>query len=169
MIQFEVDLKSDTTPTSFEDAIREKLVELKKKFVGETASRVKVKLEGTIFLSNWWAIEDILGDIQKEVFDNTYNILEFRWDDGGLVKRAPVSQQKGVKLYEYLVDDPVKDFEKYINKRSLTFGYFFECFASRLKRAPDFLCGFRSKLQVIEFFLSQQQSSECSFIFSCKR
>ena len=114
MIQFQINLKSDTTPTAFEKAIREKLVELKKKFVGETASRVKVKLEGTILLSNWWAMEDILVDIQKEVFADTYNILEFRWDDGDLVKRAPISQQKGVKIYEYLIEDPVKDFEKYI-------------------------------------------------------
>ncbi|MCK5409011.1 MAG: hypothetical protein KAJ30_01995, partial [Candidatus Heimdallarchaeota archaeon] len=114
MIQFQISLKSDTTPTAFEKTIREKLVELKKKFVGETASRVKVKLEGNIILSNWWAMEDILVDIQKEVFADTYNILEFRWDDGELVKRAPISQQKGVKIYEYLIEDPVKDFEKYI-------------------------------------------------------
>ena len=59
-------------------------------------------------------MEDILVDIQKEVFADTYNVLEFRWDDGELVKRAPISQQKGVKIYEYLIDDPVKDFEKYI-------------------------------------------------------
>ncbi len=114
MIQFQISLKSDTTPKAFEKTIREKLVELKKKFVGETASRVKVKLEGTSILSNWWAMEDILVDIQKEVFADTYNVLEFRWDDGELVKRAPISQQKGVKIYEYLIDDPVKDFEKYI-------------------------------------------------------
>ncbi len=114
MIQFEINLKSDTTPTAFENTIREKLDKLKKKFVGETASRIKVKLEGTIFLSNWWAMEDILVDIQKEVFADTYNILEFRWDDGELVKRAPISQQKGVKIHEYLIEDPVKDFEKYI-------------------------------------------------------
>ncbi|MHA1418674.1 MAG: metallophosphoesterase family protein [Candidatus Heimdallarchaeaceae archaeon] len=114
MIQFQIDLKSDTTPTAFEETIREKLVKYKKKFNGETASRVKIKFDGTIFLSNWWAMEDILADIQKEVFDDSYNILEFRWDDGKLVKRAPISQQKGVKLYEYLIEDPVKDFEKYI-------------------------------------------------------
>jgi len=114
MIQFQINLKSDTTPKAFENIIREKLVKFKKKFVGETASRVKVKLEGTIILSNWWAMEDKLVDIQKEVFDDTYNILEFRWDDGELVKRAPISQQKGAKIYEYLIDDPVKDFEKYI-------------------------------------------------------
>jgi DNA repair exonuclease SbcCD nuclease subunit len=114
MIQFKISLKSDTTPSAFENVVREKLVKFKKKFVGETASRVKVKLEGTIILSNWWAMEDNLVDIQKEVFDDTYNILEFRWDDGELVKRAPISQQKGAKIYEYLIDDPVKDFEKYI-------------------------------------------------------
>ncbi len=114
MIQLQITLKSDSKPTEFENTIREKLDKFKKKFVGETASRVKVKIEGTILLSNWWTMEDILTDIQKEVFDDTYNILEFRWDDGELVKRAPISQQKGVKIYEYLIEDPVKDFEKYI-------------------------------------------------------
>ena len=119
MSQIDITLNADITTTSFEKNIREKIKEYKKSFDGETAVRLKLKFDGAVLLSNWWGMEDILNEIQNDVLKDDYNILEFRWDTGELIKRAPVSLQKGAKLYDYLIEDPVVDFEKYIRSLSL--------------------------------------------------
>ncbi|MHA1200634.1 MAG: hypothetical protein ACTSQF_15050, partial [Candidatus Heimdallarchaeaceae archaeon] len=91
----------------------------KKKYDGESAVRLKIKFSGAVLLSNLWRMEDILGDIQKEAFGDDYNLLEFRWDAGEVSKRSPVSMQKGAKVHDYLIEDPVKDFERYIRSLSI--------------------------------------------------
>ncbi|MCG3255129.1 MAG: hypothetical protein KAU62_03495, partial [Candidatus Heimdallarchaeota archaeon] len=112
-------LNTDLTTVGFEKEVRKKIAEFKNKFDGDKAVRLKIKFDGAVLLSNWWGMEDILNEIQKEVFTDNYNILEFRWDTGEVIKSAPVSLQKGAKLYDYLIEDPVVDFEKYIRSLSL--------------------------------------------------
>jgi DNA repair exonuclease SbcCD nuclease subunit len=119
MKQIDITLNTEITTTAFEKDIREKIAELKKPFDGETAVRLKLKFDGAVLLSNWWGMEDVLNEIQSDVLTDEFNILEFRWDDGEVIKRAPVSLQKGAKLYDYLIEDPVVDFEKYIRSLSL--------------------------------------------------
>jgi len=119
MKQIDYTLNTDITTVEFEKEIRNKIAEFKNKFDGDKAVRLKIKFDGAVLLSNWWGMEDILNEIQKEVFTDKYNILEFRWDTGEVIKRAPISLQKGAKLYDYLIEDPVVDFEKYIRSLSL--------------------------------------------------
>ena len=119
MKQIDITLNTEITTTAFEKDIREKIAEFKKPFDGETAVRLKIKFDGAVLLSNWWGMEDVLNEIQSEALSNEFNILEFRWDAGEVIKRAPVSLQKGAKLYDYLIEDPVVDFEKYIRSLSL--------------------------------------------------
>ncbi|OLS31368.1 MAG: hypothetical protein HeimAB125_16360 [Candidatus Heimdallarchaeota archaeon AB_125] len=119
MKQIDITLNTELTTTAFERDIREKISEYKKSFDGDTAVRLKIKFDGAVLLSNWWGMEDILNEIQNDVFKDEFNILEFRWDAGEVIKRAPVSLQKGAKLYDYLIEDPVIDFEKYIRSLSL--------------------------------------------------
>ncbi|MHA2358558.1 MAG: metallophosphoesterase family protein, partial [Candidatus Heimdallarchaeaceae archaeon] len=94
MFQKEHRLKPEFTPSDFEELVIETIQPFKKKFEGETAARVKIKLDGTVLLSNWWAMEDTLNDIQNDAFSDKYNILEFRWDSMDLEKRAPISHLK---------------------------------------------------------------------------
>ncbi|MCG3222203.1 MAG: metallophosphoesterase [Candidatus Heimdallarchaeota archaeon] len=119
MHQTNITLNTYTTPSDFEEIIREKIKPYRNKFSGETATRFKIKIDGNVLLSNWWGMEDILVDIQQEVFTDLYNILEFRWDSYDLSKRAPISHEKGAKIHEYLIDDPVDDFERYIRSLGL--------------------------------------------------
>ncbi|MHA1516033.1 MAG: metallophosphoesterase family protein [Candidatus Heimdallarchaeaceae archaeon] len=119
MKQIDYTLNTDLTTVGFEKEIRNKIAEFKNKFDGDKAVRLKIKFDGAVLLSNWWGMEDILNEIQKEVFTDNYNILEFRWDTGEVIKRAPISLQKGAKLHDYLIEDPVVDFEKYIRSLSL--------------------------------------------------
>ncbi|MCG3217271.1 MAG: metallophosphoesterase [Candidatus Heimdallarchaeota archaeon] len=119
MKQIEMTLNTDITTVDFESKIKEEISEFKKPFNGETAARLKFKFKGAILLSNWWNMEDILAELQKETFDKDYNLLEFRWDSIEVAKRAPLSLEKGAKLYDYLIEDPVKDFERYIRSLSL--------------------------------------------------
>lgn len=119
MKQVEMTLNTDLTTADFEKKLKEKLVEFKSPFNGETATRMKFKFEGAILLSNWWGMEDVLVELQKETFGEKYNLLEFRWDSGEVTKRAPVSLQKGAKLYDYLIENPAIDFERYIRSLSI--------------------------------------------------
>jgi DNA repair exonuclease SbcCD nuclease subunit len=119
MHQTNITLNTQTTPNYFEEIIQEKIKAYKEKFKGESAVRFKIKIDGSVLLSNWWSMEDILIDIQQEVFTDDYNILEFRWDSYDLSKRAPISLEKGAKIHEYLIDDPVDDFERYIRSLGL--------------------------------------------------
>lgn len=119
MKQFDITLKSDVSEVDFENRIREHLVNYKKKFEGETASRLKFKFSGNVLLTNWWRMEDILLDIQKECFNDDYNILELRWDASKIVKQAPPSLEKSAKFHEFLIENPVKDFERYIRSKPL--------------------------------------------------
>ena len=119
MQQIEIPLKVDMNVAVFEKQIREYIEKNKKKYDGITAVRLKLKFTGSVLLSNWWGMEDILTDIQKEIFSDDYNILEFRWDSGEVTKRAPISFQKGAKIQDYLVEDPMKDFERYIRSLSM--------------------------------------------------
>ncbi len=119
MKQFEMTLNTDLTTTDFQKKLEEKITEFKSPFKGETATRLKFKFDGSILLSNWWGMEDVLAELQKEVFEDKYNLLEFRWDSVEVAKRAPVSLQKGAKLYDYLIENPATDFERYIRSLSL--------------------------------------------------
>ncbi|MCE7743215.1 MAG: hypothetical protein GOP50_12260 [Candidatus Heimdallarchaeota archaeon] len=119
MKQIDFPLKVDMNTAVFEKQIREHVDKFKKKYNGESAVRLKIKFSGAVLLSNWWGMEDILVDIQKETFGDEYNLLEFRWDSGEVIKRAPISYQKGAKVHDYLIEDPVKDFEKYIRSLSI--------------------------------------------------
>ena len=119
MVQIEIPLKVDMNTAVFEKQIRAHVEKLKEKYNGQTATRFKIKFVGAVLLSSWWAMEDILVDLQKEFFTEDFNLLEFRWDSSEVSKRAPVSLQKGAKVHDYLVEDPEKDFERYIRSLSL--------------------------------------------------
>ncbi|MHA1224457.1 MAG: hypothetical protein ACTSP3_14615, partial [Candidatus Heimdallarchaeaceae archaeon] len=112
--QFAINLNSETSPRILEQKIHETIDQLKGKFDGETASRVKFTLDGVVRLTSWWEMEDIFQEKQKEVFSEDYNIIEFRWDTKDLEKSIPMSYEKGAKIYDYLVENPAKDFERYI-------------------------------------------------------
>ncbi len=119
MQQIDFSLKVDMNTAVFEKEIREHITKFKQSYAGDKAARLKIKFSGAVLLSNWWGMEDILNEIQKEVFGDDYNLLEFRWDSGDVSKRAPVSLQKGAKVYDYLIEDPIKDFEKYIRSLNM--------------------------------------------------
>ncbi len=119
MIQKNIKLTTDSSVIDLESSVYEILKDFEQPFNGETASRLKITFEGTIFLKDWWRMEDKLDDIRSKTFSAKYNILEFRWDAKDLVRTAPTSLKKGAKIKEYLIDDPVKDFERYIRDLNL--------------------------------------------------
>ncbi len=119
MKQFEIIINKDMTSLDLEKAVREKMSTFKETFDKETAARLKFAFKGTVFLTQWWNFEDLLVEIQKDAFSNEYNILEFRWDTRELDRTTPVSVMKGAKIQDYLIEDPVKDFERYIRSLSL--------------------------------------------------
>lgn len=119
MKQFDLSLKSDINEVDFENKIREHLHSYKKKFDGNTAIRLKFKFSGNVLLTNWWRMEDTLLELQKECFSDNYNILELRWDAGNIVKQAPPSMIKSAKFHEFLIENPVKDFERYIRSKTI--------------------------------------------------
>ncbi len=119
MHQIDFPLQVDMNAAVFETEIQEHVDKFKKKYNGETAVRLKIKFSGAVLLSNWWGMEDTLIDIQKDVFGDDYNLLEFRWDSSEVSKRSPLSFQKGAKVHDYLIEDPVKDFERYIRSLSI--------------------------------------------------
>lgn len=119
MIQHDILLKSDINELEFEKTVEEITDKHKGKFDGNTAVRLKLKFNGNILLTNWWRMEDFLLDIQKEVFSDEYNILEFRWDAMNLVRLAPPSLTKSAKFHEYLIDNPIEDFERYMRNKAI--------------------------------------------------
>ncbi|MFW9853162.1 MAG: exonuclease SbcCD subunit D [Candidatus Thorarchaeota archaeon] len=119
MKQINMTLSTDLSVVDFEKKLKEKISEFKADFNGETATRLKFSFEGSILLSNWWNMEDVLMELQKDCFGDKYNLLEFRWDSIDLKKRAPISLEKSAQLYDYLIEDPVVDFERYIRSLSL--------------------------------------------------
>ena len=119
MHQIDIPLKVEMNLAAFEQLIRDHVKKYQKPYNGETAARLKLKFTGSVLLSNWWGMEDILNDIQKDVFGVDHNLLEFRWDSGEVTKSAPISLQKGAKVHDYLIEDPVKDFEKYVRSLSI--------------------------------------------------
>lgn len=119
MKQIDMTLNTDLSVVEFEKKLKEKMIEFKTTFNGDTATRLKFNFDGSILLSNWWNMEDVLIELQKDGLGDNYNLLEFRWDSINVKKRAPISLEKSAQLYDYLIEDPVVDFERYIRSLSL--------------------------------------------------
>ncbi|MHA1304136.1 MAG: metallophosphoesterase family protein [Candidatus Heimdallarchaeaceae archaeon] len=119
MKQFKIKVDTNMSSRDFEAKVRELLEPFHTPFDGETAVRFKIMIEGNIELSRWWNMEDLLTNIQNEVFAEDYNILEFRWDASNVSKTAPTQLTKGAKISLYLIEDPVKDFERYIRSKNI--------------------------------------------------
>ncbi len=120
MAQYEIVLNEKYSLIDLEKEVERILLKYKKPFEGETATRLKLTFTGQALVNQWWRMEDYLLEFQSKALSNDYNLLEFRWDHSNLSKISPMSLQKGAKIHEYLIEDPIKDFEKYL--RNIDFG-----------------------------------------------
>ncbi|UJG41161.1 MAG: hypothetical protein K9W45_01550 [Candidatus Heimdallarchaeum aukensis] len=152
MKQFEVELSSDMSALTVEEKIRELVASYRKNFDGNTAARIKVKLQGKTSLSYWWTIEDRLVEIQKNVLTEEYNILEFRWDEEELKKSIPQSLAKTPQMDQYLIEDPVRDFVNYLKNLEIDDEVKFEQYA---KLGPEII-----KEVFSEGFISSKEELE---------
>ena len=119
MVQFDIQLNFDRDLIELEKKVDDLIKKFQEPFNGDTAKRIKLNFLGNIFFSTWWRLEEKLTEMQHKILTQDYNILEFRWETTELIKTVPENKRPSALTKDYLIEDPIKDFEGYIRRMNL--------------------------------------------------
>ncbi|MHA1238862.1 MAG: metallophosphoesterase family protein [Candidatus Odinarchaeia archaeon] len=125
MEELDIEITPNSTAQSVLITLERLLMKYKTdKWRGETAARVKLRFKGSTPLDAFWAIEDTLIGFMQEIFQReTHNIIQFFWDTANLRKTSPKNVPKSKELIDVLIEDPEKEFSKFLETMDIEEGY----------------------------------------------